>query len=154
MCARVSFLVNFIKKETLTQVFSCKFCEISKNTFFHRTPLVAASVLPKYFKNLKDYKRGNRGKKLLTLNFFAFSMFFLFFSLSKLKKTSTRLSKINLLHAPFLKKTALIFVRKVMKTAKHNLILVPSIKEISYLMLVKIISVNNFILAERQFNEQ
>ena len=25
---------NFIKKETLAQVFSCKFCEISKNTFF------------------------------------------------------------------------------------------------------------------------
>ena len=25
---------NFIKKETLVQVFSCKFCEISKNTFF------------------------------------------------------------------------------------------------------------------------
>ena len=25
---------NFIKKETLTQVFSCEFCEISKNTFF------------------------------------------------------------------------------------------------------------------------
>ena len=25
------------------QVFSCEFCEISKNTFFHRTPLVAAS---------------------------------------------------------------------------------------------------------------
>ena len=25
---------NFIKKETLTQVFSCKFCEISKNPFF------------------------------------------------------------------------------------------------------------------------
>ena len=35
---------NFIKKETLAQVFSCEFCEISKNTFFHRTPLVAASV--------------------------------------------------------------------------------------------------------------
>ena len=36
----VSFLIklqagcNFIKKETLAQVFSCKFCEISKNTFF------------------------------------------------------------------------------------------------------------------------
>ena len=26
----------------IAQVFSCKFCEISKNTF-HRTPLVAAS---------------------------------------------------------------------------------------------------------------
>ena len=25
---------NFIKKETLTQVFSCEFCEISKNNFF------------------------------------------------------------------------------------------------------------------------
>ena len=25
---------NFIKIETLTQVFSCEFCEISKNTFF------------------------------------------------------------------------------------------------------------------------
>ena len=24
---------NFIKKEALAQVFSCKFCEISKNTF-------------------------------------------------------------------------------------------------------------------------
>ena len=34
---------NFIKKETLAQVFSCEFCEIFKNTFFDRTPLVAAS---------------------------------------------------------------------------------------------------------------
>ena len=28
---------NFIKKETLTQVFSCEFCEISKNTFLQNT---------------------------------------------------------------------------------------------------------------------
>ena len=34
----------FIKKETLAQVFTCEFCEISKNTFFHRTPLAAAST--------------------------------------------------------------------------------------------------------------
>ena len=34
-CVRVCF--------TLTQVFSCEFCEISKNTSFNRTPLVAAS---------------------------------------------------------------------------------------------------------------
>ena len=40
-CARASFLMkfhagacNFIKKDTLAQVFSCEFCEISKNTFF------------------------------------------------------------------------------------------------------------------------
>ena len=35
---------NFFKKETLVQVFSCEFCEISKSTFFYRTPLVAVSV--------------------------------------------------------------------------------------------------------------
>ena len=35
---------NFIKKDSLAQVFSCEFCEISKNTFFYRTPPVAASV--------------------------------------------------------------------------------------------------------------
>ena len=45
---RVSFLIklqacNFIKKETLAQVFSYEFCEISKNTFSYRKPPVAAS---------------------------------------------------------------------------------------------------------------
>ena len=35
--------LNFIKKVTLPQVFYCEFCEISKKTFLHRTPLVAAS---------------------------------------------------------------------------------------------------------------
>ena len=34
---------NFIKKETLAQVFSREFCNISKNTFFYKKPLVAAS---------------------------------------------------------------------------------------------------------------
>ena len=38
-CARVSFLIklqacHFIRKQTLAQVFSCEFCEFSKNTFF------------------------------------------------------------------------------------------------------------------------
>ena len=31
-------------------MFSCEFCEISKNTFFHRTPLVAASE-ERYYKD-------------------------------------------------------------------------------------------------------
>ena len=55
-CAKVSFLIklhalacNFIKKETLAQVFSCEFSEISKNTFCYRTPLVAASELLNQF---------------------------------------------------------------------------------------------------------
>ena len=33
----------FFKKETLVQVFSCQFCDISINAFSYRTPLVAAS---------------------------------------------------------------------------------------------------------------
>ena len=36
---------NFIKKETLGQVFSCEFCEISKSTFSFRTTPVTASIL-------------------------------------------------------------------------------------------------------------
>ena len=46
---RVSFLkfqtsaCSFIKKEALAQVFFCEFCEIFKDTFFYRTPPVAAS---------------------------------------------------------------------------------------------------------------
>ena len=36
---------TLLKKKTQAQVFSCEFCEISKNTIFHRTPLVAASAL-------------------------------------------------------------------------------------------------------------
>ena len=35
---------NVIEKETLAQVFSHEFCEISKNTFSYRTPPVAASM--------------------------------------------------------------------------------------------------------------
>ena len=33
-----------VKKETLAQVFSSEYCEISKNTFFYRTATVVASV--------------------------------------------------------------------------------------------------------------
>ena len=49
-CAIASFLIrlqaeacNFTNKETLAQVFFSEFCEIFKNTFFYRTPPVAAS---------------------------------------------------------------------------------------------------------------
>ena len=40
---KVADLRSFIKKGTLSQVFSCEFCEIFKNTFFNWTPPVAAS---------------------------------------------------------------------------------------------------------------
>ena len=50
-CARVSLLIklqasacNFIKKETLTKVFSSEFYEISKNTFFTEHLWATASI--------------------------------------------------------------------------------------------------------------
>ena len=44
-CAKVSWAqtCNFIKKETLAQVLSCQLCEISGNTVYYKSPLVAAS---------------------------------------------------------------------------------------------------------------
>ena len=39
---------NFIKKESLAQVFYCEFCEISKNTFFTEHLRIAASGEPLY----------------------------------------------------------------------------------------------------------
>ena len=42
--SRPEVFCNFIKNEALSQVFYGEFCEISKNSFYYRTPLVAASV--------------------------------------------------------------------------------------------------------------
>ena len=61
--ARVSFLIKllsevckFIKNETLTQVFSCEFWEIFKNSFLYRTPPVAAfRKLPIFIKKLNHF---------------------------------------------------------------------------------------------------
>ena len=38
--------LQIYQKETLAQVFSCEFCEISKTTLFNRTPPLAASDQP------------------------------------------------------------------------------------------------------------
>ena len=53
-CVRVSFLIscrpetyNFIKKETLAQVFSCEFCEIFKSIFFTEHLRMNASTFRK-----------------------------------------------------------------------------------------------------------
>ena len=39
-------------KETPAKVFSCEYCKIFKNSFFHRTLPVAASALYHYFSKL------------------------------------------------------------------------------------------------------
>ena len=71
-CARVSFLVKlqasglqFIKNETLAQVFSYEFCEISKKTFFYRAPLVAAFKLLLSRCFLKDSVRWNLQQRVI-----------------------------------------------------------------------------------------
>ena len=47
-CARaiLPYACQFVKKETLAQVFSCELCEFSKNTFSYRTVLLTASDFP------------------------------------------------------------------------------------------------------------
>ena len=66
-CARVSFLIklktsacNFIKKETVAQVFTCEFCKISKNTFSYRTPPVAPSLWIIFFIILNTTRNSRR----------------------------------------------------------------------------------------------
>ena len=54
---------NFIKKGTLAQVFSLWFCEISKNTSFYRTPLVAASVVRRNTKHKKMKTQESKERK-------------------------------------------------------------------------------------------
>ena len=46
---KMSSACNFIEKQTLAQVFSCEFCDIPKNTFFYRTPPLAASAFINLF---------------------------------------------------------------------------------------------------------
>ena len=46
---------NFTKEDTLTQVFSCEFCQIFKSTFL-RTPRVAGSVLMINQLKFRNYK--------------------------------------------------------------------------------------------------
>ena len=56
---------NFIKKETLAQVFSCEFCEISKNTSYKIPPVIASEnviVLLSFF-FLKEFAFWNQNFK-------------------------------------------------------------------------------------------
>ena len=55
MCQGLFFNNSFLKK-TRAKVFSCEFWEVSKNIFFHRTPLTAASDSIKYL-SVKHPKR-------------------------------------------------------------------------------------------------
>ena len=69
---------NFIKIKFLAQVFSCEFCEISKNTFFHRIPLVDPSTVcffeelcPKIYTLDVYADKEDKNKKFTSCNLFA-----------------------------------------------------------------------------------
>ena len=74
-----SFRFNkFAGQETLTQVFSCKFCEISKNTFSYGTPPVGASEnsLRIFFRqitptNLQKAKKHEKSDQFAGLKFWS-----------------------------------------------------------------------------------
>ena len=68
---------SFIKKETLAQVFSCEFCEISKSTFSYRTPPMVASFYTFFYLfllllNLNVILARLRFRNQSKLNFLAF----------------------------------------------------------------------------------
>ena len=64
MFFKTDVVYNFIK-ETLAQVFTFEFCEISKNTFSYRTPLMAAS---EEFWQLRALTSRNEVKAIKSIN--------------------------------------------------------------------------------------
>ena len=56
-----------LTKETLAQVFSCEFYEISENSSFYRTPLMAASVV---WNILMPLFRSSRSQMFLKIRVF------------------------------------------------------------------------------------
>ena len=87
-----AYACNFIKKQTLAQVFSCEFCKISKNTFFHGTPLVAISVFPRcyvakqlfgieYFTDILSFEKFSKNLHQNLKFIFLFSTLFVHFKI-------------------------------------------------------------------------
>ena len=82
---------NFIKKETLAQVFFCEFCEISKNTFSCRRPLVAASAF-----SMNARKSFVLNLKSLCLSFHLLSFLFIKpYSLNHFNRAQTFFKEFN-----------------------------------------------------------
>ena len=54
---------NSIKKENLAYVLSCQFWEISKNTFYYGTPLVAASIFLLFLSRPRHVDESSNNRK-------------------------------------------------------------------------------------------
>ena len=73
-------------------MFSCEFCKISKNTFFHKTPLVAVSVSPRcyvanqffgiaYFTDILSFEKFSQNLHWNLKLIFLFSTLFIHFKI-------------------------------------------------------------------------
>ena len=64
---------KFIKKETLSELFSCEFCKISNNTFSYRTrPVAASDISANIFCHVDNYiieKHGSKEKNIIINGF-------------------------------------------------------------------------------------
>ena len=93
---------NFIKKETLAQVFSCDFCEISKNTFFTDH---LRRLLLKMIKNLWKFSQLiDKLLKLISLSchciFFIRFILFIFSNRGHTMKIRMKINYISVLWYP------------------------------------------------------
>ena len=96
-------MILFIIKETLAQMFSCEFCQISKNIFSYRTLPVAASdtILTTFIRivtRLDPYVSIERKKMYQFLNdkkFFVIHVTKLWIFLQKYPSTTSKNGLIN-----------------------------------------------------------
>ena len=78
---------NFIKKETLAQVFSCKFCEIFKNTFLtEHLQLTASEANALFFYSLECRYRKDHFCKINTAQKMKFSINDLFSKCDQIRR--------------------------------------------------------------------
>ena len=67
LCTRELQACNFIKKGSLAQVFSCEFCEISKNTFFKFQSIIIDHSKTNNNNNRKMFSVGGKEMQQLIL---------------------------------------------------------------------------------------
>ena len=86
---------DLIKKESLAQVLSCEFYEVSKNTLSYRTPPVDASKVKKI--------KSRKILKSLKLNFVIISKFYMWVfkgGLKSLRKEKNHFQEVNIWRFP------------------------------------------------------
>ena len=87
---------NFIEKETLSLVFSCEFCQISRNTFFTEHLLVTASAVCKNMILRPFFLKNNLLGKVLKPPLFCSAFFWLktyFFNEKNIDYSSSLIDK-------------------------------------------------------------